>query len=139
MSNKEFDPCRPFDADFDVRSANALALAYIGDTVHDLYVRNYLVRTTDHTVHNLHKMAVRLVCAHAQSEALMRIRPLFTEEEEAVFKRGRNARNVSVPKNADVREYHNATGLEAVWGYLFLTKQTERLNYLMEKSMEEQL
>lgn len=108
-----------------------LALAYIGDTVYDLYVRSMLVSTTTLTAHGLHMKAAKLVCAKAQAEAYRRIESLLTEEELLVFKRGRNAHMGSVPKNAQILDYRHSTGLESLVGFLYLSGRDERLNYLM--------
>lgn len=112
----------------------ALSLAYIGDTVYDLYVRTYLVKTQETTVHALHLLSAARVCAKGQAEAYFRIEPLLCEEELALFKRGRNAHSGTVPKNASVAEYHIATGLETLLGYLYLKGEDERINTLMQKA-----
>jgi ribonuclease-3 family protein len=84
-------------------------------------------------VHKLHKEAVSFVKAHAQSEFMKQLRDELTEEEFAIYKRGRNAKSGTVPKNADVQEYREATGFEAVFGFLYLTGQNERLNNMFKK------
>lgn len=112
----------------------ALSLAYIGDTVYDLFTRTYLVNSTDAPVHRLHLFSASMVCAKGQAEAYFRIEPMLTETELAVFKRGRNAHSGTVPKNATVADYHNATGLETLLGYLYLGGEDERLNYLMQRA-----
>lgn len=112
----------------------ALNLAYIGDTVYDLYVRTFLVNTQDVPVHSLHLLSAALVCAKGQAEAFFRIEPLLSDEELAIFKRGRNAHSGTVPKNASVADYHNATGLETLLGHLYLSGEDERINYLMQKA-----
>ena len=108
-----------------------LVLAYIGDTVYDLFVRTMLVESTTLSAHGLHMRAAKLVCAAAQSRALLRIEQLLSEEEMSVFKRGRNAHMGSVPKNAEIIDYRRATGLEALMGYLYLLGRDERLSELM--------
>ena len=108
-----------------------LTLAYIGDTVYDLYVRTLLVETTDATAHGLHLQAAGRVCAAAQAAAFRRVAPLLTEEEQQVFKRGRNAHMGSVPKHASIADYRAATGLEALLGYLYLSGRDARLTELM--------
>lgn len=115
----------------------ALVLAYVGDSVYEVYVRTRLISEhPDMPVYKLHKEAIRYVKAHAQSESLERIISLLTDEETAIYKRGRNAKSATVPKNADVTEYRRATGFEALLGYLYLDGQNERLEYLMKKSFE---
>jgi len=107
----------------------SLELAYLGDTVYDLYVRTHLVERGG-KVHALHTKAVRLVCAHAQSEAFGRVEPLLTQEESDVARRARNAKQTP-PKNADPAEYHRATALEAVIGYLYCADRQERIRELL--------
>lgn len=113
----------------------SLELAYVGDTLWDLLVRTRLVRQGG-TMKTLHRAAVARVCAHAQSEALSRIEPLLTEDEAGVVRRARNARQ-SPTKNADPHDYHRATALEALIGYLYLSGQTERMNELMCAALPE--
>lgn len=111
----------------------SLELAYLGDTVYDLYVRSHLVAEGGR-VGALHRRAIRLVCAHAQSEALGRVQDRFSEEEAAVARRARNAQQ-SPPKHADAAEYHRATALEAVVGYLYATGQLERMREILEAAL----
>ena len=117
------------------RETGALQLAYIGDTVYDLYVRTYLVRTSHGTAHKLHMMSTEFVRASAQAKAYHDMEDLLTEEEKAVFRRGRNAHSGTVPKNANVQDYRVATGLEALIGYLYLSGRQERLNLLMNRAL----
>jgi ribonuclease-3 family protein len=114
----------------------ALTLAYVGDTVYDLFVRTMLVHGADVPVHALHVAAAECVCAKGQAEAYFRIEPLLTEEERAVFRRGRNAHSGSVPKNARMADYRSATGLECLIGYLYLTRADERLCALMRVALQ---
>ncbi len=114
-----------------------LVLAYVGDTVFDLYVRTELVRSTDLTAHGMHVAAAKRVCAAAQAAAYKRVAPLLTEEEAAVFRRGRNSHIGTVPKHAAIGDYRAATGLEAVIGWLYLRGDTERMNELMAVIMSE--
>lgn len=111
----------------------SLELAYLGDTVYDLYVRSHLVAEGGR-VGALHRRAIRLVCAHAQSEALGRVQDRLSEEEAAVARRARNAQQ-SPPKHADAAEYHRATALEAVVGYLYATGQLERMREILEVAL----
>jgi len=106
----------------------------MGDTVYDLRVREILVRRGG-KVRDLHRKASRQVCAHAQAEAFSRIEELLTEDEANVARRARNARQ-NPPKNADPAEYHRATALEALIGYLYLTGQTERMNELLDQAVQ---
>jgi len=117
----------------EARQLNPLVLAYIGDAVYEVFVRTYCIDINrDMLVHKLHLKVVSFVKARAQSEFMKEIEGLLTEEEMAIFKRGRNTKS-SVPKNADVQEYRLATGFEAVIGYLYITEQSERLNYILEQ------
>ncbi len=109
---------------------SALTLAYIGDCVFELYVRSYLIRNKDYPVKFLHKEATKFVRAKAQAEYFRRIEGILTQEEIAVFKRGRNA-NSHPPKNADMIDYKIATGLEALVGYTYLKGDTKRLTELL--------
>ena len=110
-----------------------LVLAYIGDGVYELFVRNKLIEQFPTTPPSkLHKLSSAHVKAHAQSNSMKIIENNLTEKELAVYKRGRNAKSSTVPKNADVTDYRRATGFEALIGYLYLNKENERLNELME-------
>lgn len=111
----------------------SLELAYLGDTVYDLYVRSHLVAAGGR-VGKMHRQAIRLVCAHAQAEALLRIQEELTEEEANIVRRARNVHQ-SPPKNADPAEYQRATGLEALIGYLYATGSRERMQQLLEKAL----
>ena len=104
----------------------ALELALVGDSVYDLYVRSSLVKKGGR-VKDIHRNAVKHVNAHAQAMALDRIEDELTEDEAGVVRRARNAKQTPT-KNADAGDYHKATALEALFGYLYLTGQTERLN-----------
>jgi ribonuclease-3 family protein len=113
------------------RMLSPLALAQIGDTVCDLYARVYLNDQFARTPHELHLAASRFVCAAGQASAYRRMEPFLTEEETAVFKRGRNAHSGTMPKNASAADYHTATGLETLVGWLFLSGNDARLGELM--------
>ena len=118
------------DKNVDVSSLSPLTLAFVGDTVFDLLTRCELVCEANRPVNALHNMASKRVCAAAQAEAIKRIMPLLTEDETAVFKRGRNTRVGSKAKNASSSDYHYATGLESLFGWLWLKGETDRLRYL---------
>lgn len=110
-----------------------LVLAYIGDGVYELFVRNRVISEhPDMPAHKLHVLTTRFVKAHAQSNSMLAVEPLLSEEELSVFKRGRNAKSATVPKNADLADYRRATGFEALVGYLYLKHETNRLNELMQ-------
>ncbi len=119
------------DACSNPRQLAPLALAQIGDTVCDLYARIYLNDQFARSPHELHLAASRFVCAAGQSAAYRRIEPHLTDEEAAVFRRGRNAHSGTMPKNASAADYHTATGFEALVGWLFLSGADARLNELM--------
>jgi ribonuclease-3 family protein len=107
------------------------ALAYLGDSVLEVCVRTYLVTERGlSTSAHLNRASLDFVRASAQSEAVGRMEPHFTEEEAAIYRRGRNMGHGNVPKSASVAEYRRATGMEALFGYLHLTGQTERLDHL---------
>lgn len=109
-----------------------LTLAFIGDGVYDLLVRERLVCEANRPVGVLNSEKIKLVCCTAQSRIAARITENLTEEELKVFKRGKNAHAMTVPKNAKRGDYHTATGLEALFGYLYLSDRTERLRELFE-------
>ena len=107
------------------------ALAYLGDCVLEIRVRTHLVRERGlSTSAHLNRAALDFVRASAQSEAMARIEPHLTEEEDAVFRRGRNIGHTHVPKNASVAEYRRATGMEVLLGYLYLAGREDRIDEL---------
>ena len=114
----------------------SLELAYLGDTLWDLMVRARLVKRGGR-MKDLHRAAVKQVCAQAQSDALARIEAVLTEEEAAVVRRARNARQTPT-RNADPGDYRRATALEALIGWLYLTGQRERMEDLMRAALPEQ-
>ena len=115
----------------DPRQIPALNLAYVGDTVYDLYTRAYLIHTHPDTVHNLHLLSARMVCAQGQARAFFALEGMLTEEELAVYRRGRNAHSGTVPRNANVADYRVATGLETLLGHLWVLGREERIDELM--------
>lgn len=119
----------------DANQYNPLVLAYIGDTLYDLYVRSRLIaQNGDLSAHKLHVAAIRYVKAHGQSAAMAVLEEQLTEQELAAYKRGRNTKSYTVPKNADVGEYRRATGFEALLGWLYVKGDNDRLNEIMEMS-----
>ena len=114
-----------------------LGLAHIGDSVFELLCRSYLCARGGKNVGNLHRDTIAMVKATAQAEFVDRLLPLLTEEEMAYYRRGKNAHVHAVPKSATAAEYAKATGLEALFGALYLSGQTERLNELFRAVMEE--
>ena len=115
----------------DPRQIPALNLAYVGDTVYDLYVRAYLIHTHPETVHNLHLLSAQMVCAQGQARAFFAMEGQLSEEELKVYRRGRNAHSGTVPKNANVADYRVATGLETLLGHLWVLGREERIDQLM--------
>ena len=110
-----------------------LTLAFLGDAVFEIFARERLVCMGSRPVSELNHLAVRDVCCQSQADAARRLLPCLTEEEAAVFRRGKNAHPGHIPKNADQSDYHEATALEALFGYLYLTGNIDRLRELFEK------
>ncbi len=112
---------------------NGIVLAFIGDAVHSLYVREKLAFSSDAKAGELNRLATERVRAGAQAAFAERLLPFFTEEELAVFKRARNAKKGTRAKSSTVAEYNVSTGFEAVIGYLYVTGEIGRLNELLRK------
>ncbi len=110
---------------------SGLTLAYLGDAVYELLIREQLIRNGETKVDTLHKQAIQFTSAEGQHEAFRKIEAVLTEEEIAVFKRGRNAKTDRKAKNQSLSDYRQGTGLEALFGYLYLAKQTDRINALL--------
>lgn len=115
---------------------SSLGLAHLGDSVFEIMVRSWLCLQGKAKVKDLHRATVKYVAAPAQAERFERIASILTEEEQDVFRRGRNTAPHSVPKAATRGQYQTATGLEALFGYLYLQGKTERLNELFERMMD---
>lgn len=122
----------------DAKQYSPLTLAYIGDAVYEVIVRTILVEHGNAPVNVLHKQASRLVKAEAQADAYHRIKEQLTEEELSVFRRGRNAKSYTSAKNATIGDYRVATGFEALFGYWYLTGQTERMLQVAKAGMTEE-
>ena len=118
------------------QSYSSLTLAYVGDAIYEVFIRTKLTEHGDKKVNRLHKEAKNFVSAKAQSQIVEAILDTFTPDETDIFKRGRNTKVNTKAKNADFKEYHNATGLEALFGYLYLCGNQERLTELMEASYQ---
>ena len=118
----------------EVKLMPPLVWAYVGDAVYELYVRTNLVNNTKLNPHKLHVEAIKYVKAQEQAKILEKITEILTEEEKDIVRRGRNAQNHHLPKNANLDEYSHATAFEALIGYLYLTKQDERLGEILEKT-----
>ena len=114
-----------------------LVLAYLGDTVYESYIREHLIRQNiNRKVNNLHKLAIQYSKAKAQATIIHELEDELTEEEIKIFKRGRNQKSHTAPKNADIIDYKYATGFEALIGYLYLSEDKERLEYIVKKGIE---
>lgn len=120
----------------EVKLMPPLVWAYVGDAVYELYIRTNLVNNTKLNPHKLHVEAIKYVKAQAQAKILEKITEILTKEEKDIVRRGRNAQNHHLPKNANLDEYSHATAFEALIGYLYLTKQDERLRKILEKTFE---
>ena len=120
----------------DVCSYSPLALAYMGDAVYEVLVRTRVMNRGSMQVNKMHKKSASLVKAEAQARIIQALQEELTEEETAVYKRGRNAHSASSAKNASIRDYRMATGFEALVGYLYLTGQYERLLKLVHDGLE---
>lgn len=128
-----------FFPEMDVRDVNRisiLGLAHVGDGVYELLVRSMLCQSGHTALLDLHKSTVNMVKAAAQAAAAEKLLEVLDGDELAIYKRGRNAHVHSVPKNADIGQYHAATGLEALFGWLYLQGKLERINRLFAVVME---
>ena len=130
-----FHPTLPRDRLLEISS---IGLAHMGDAVFELLVRSWLCAHGGATGRGMHKAAVRLVCAESQAEKAERIKPLLTEEEQSVFRRGRNAQVHTVPHHASRAQYGEATALEALLGWLYLRGELERIEALFQEMMKEE-
>lgn len=111
----------------EVNQYSPLVLAYIGDTVYEIFVRTFILAEGNAPVHKLHRKAVHYVKAKAQSDVIHSIMEKLTSEEQDIVRRGRNAKSGTIPKNADVTEYKYATGFESLLGFLYLKREYSRL------------
>ena len=121
----------------DIGSYSPLVLAYVGDTVFDLMIKSMVVNEGNRQVQKIHERASRYVQASAQSQMMRVIQPLLSEEEHAVFRRGRNTKSVTPAKNQSITDYRRATGFEALVGYLYLKKEYGRLVQLVKIGLDE--
>ena len=118
--------------EFEINQLSPLTWAYVGDSIFELYIRTKLINETKLKPHELHVKAITYVKAKAQAEMLKMIYDELTDEEKDIVRRGRNAENHHLPKNADVKDYMYATAFEALIGFLYLTKNEKRIKQLME-------
>ena len=122
--------------DTEAKSYSPLVLAYIGDGIYDLIIRTVVVNRGNTQANKLHRKTSSLVKAAAQAAMIDELLELLTEEEKAVFKRGRNAKSATMAKNATMADYRKATGFEALMGYLYLSNQMERMVYLVKEGLD---
>ncbi len=123
----------------EINNMSPLTWAYVGDAVYELYIRNYLVNTTNLKPHKLHIESIKYVKAKSQANILEKLDNYLTEEEKEIVRRGRNTKNHHIPKNADVNDYMYSTAFEALIGYLYLTQNNERLNEILNKCIQEKM
>ena len=118
----------------DYRQLNGLALAYVGDAIYEIYIRQHLVAVGQTRPSQLHRLATHYVSAKAQAMLIQKMldEKMLTEEEEDFYRRGRNSKSQTSAKNTDIKTYRMSTGFEALMGYLHLTEQKERLEELIE-------
>ncbi len=120
------------------RNLNSVVLAFVGDAVYSLYVREKLTFSSDSKAGELNKLATAEVNAKSQAELIQSILNVLTDDELAIFKRARNAKKSTKAKHASVVDYNNATGFEAVLGYLYLTGNEQRLNYILNRGQNDE-
>lgn len=119
----------------DVRSYSPLTLAYIGDAIYDVIIRTVVVERANRPANDLHKTTIQYVKAQTQAAMVEILQDVLSEEEEAVYKRGRNAKSNHTAKNASIAEYRKATGLEALLGYLYLQDRMDRILFLVKEGL----
>ncbi|MCF2682697.1 MAG: ribonuclease III [Dorea sp.] len=120
----------------DIREYSPLTLAYIGDSIYDLIIKSLVINEGNKQVQKLHRMTSSLVQASAQSRMMRTIQEHLTEDEHAVYKRGRNAKSISPAKNQSITDYRRATGFEALMGYLYLKKEWKRMLDLVKIGLD---
>ena len=122
--------------DKDIRSLSPLKLAYLGDAVFEIIIRTIIIEETEGRVKHLHKRSSELVNAASQAKLILALQDELTEDELSAFRHGRNAKTSSVAKHADIRDYRNATGLESLFGYLYLCGNSKRAIELVKIGFE---
>ncbi len=128
---KEKFNCEPVD----VRTYSPLTLAFVGDCVFDLVIRTVIVERGNRAANSLHKAKSAIVKAQSQAEMIEALLPELSEEEQSVYRRGRNAKSYTTAKNASIGDYRKATGFEALIGYLYLTDRMDRVLELTEMGL----
>ena len=124
-------------SEIDINLLSPLTWAYVGDSVYELLIRTHLVNKTKLKPHRLHIEAIKFVKAKSQADILKRLEEHLTDEEKDIVRRGRNAENHHLPKNANVEEYMYSTAFEALIGYLYLSKKDERLKEIFDLILDE--
>ena len=119
-----------------INMMSPLTWAYVGDSIYELYIRTYLANNTNLNPHKMHVESIKYVKAGAQYKILKQLE--LTDKEKDIVRRGRNTKNHHIPKNASIEEYSYSTGFEALIGYLYLTKQDERLKEILELCIEKE-
>ena len=122
--------------EIDVNQMSPLVWAYIGDSVYEQYIRNYLVTSTKYKPHKLHIEATKFVKAAAQAKILQQLEENLTDDEKEIVRRARNTKNHHLPKNSNVQEYMYATAFEGLIGYLHLSKSKKRLKEILDLSLK---
>ena len=120
----------------DIRTYSPLALAYIGDGIFELVIRSVVVGRGNTQASKLHHRTSRIVCAHSQAMLMEKLLPVLTEEEKGIYRRGRNANPRTMAKHATMSDYRQATGFEALMGYLYLTNRLDRILYLVKMGLD---
>ena len=121
----------------DIRTYSPLTLAYIGDAVFEIIIRTLIVEKGQRAANTLHRHTTKIVCAQTQAKMIEAVYESLTEEEQEVYRRGKNTKTNSSAKNASLSDYHKATGFEALCGYLFLKDNMERITQIIGQSLEE--
>lgn len=121
----------------DIRTYSPLTLAYIGDAVFEVVIRTLVVEKGQRAVEKLHKYTTKIVCAQTQAKMIEMVYESLNEEEQDIYRRGKNAKTNSSAKNASLSDYHKATGFEALCGYLFLKNDETRLVQIIRQALEE--
>ena len=125
-----------FDVNVESCLISPLSLAYIGDSVYEVYIRSFIMKDVNMPVNKLHKIATKYVSATSQAKIYHKIEDKLTPEEINIFKRGRNAHSYTSAKNANIIDYRTATGLEALIGYIYVKKDKKRLDEIMNMCVE---
>lgn len=120
----------------DVDMLSPLVWAYVGDAVYELYIRTHLINNSNAKPHKLHVESIKYVKAKAQADILKKLQDILTDEEKDIVRRGRNTENHHVAKNANVADYAQSTAFEALIGYLYLSKNDDRLKEILDVSVK---